>query len=410
MTYSETELTVSEIDRQALETLVVDNADLERLETLLDRFNIFEAVGAVRQELRHSDFLAFLLNPQQNHGLGDTFVKRLLQKALVSSRGTLMSVTPIDLDVWSLDETTVLREWQNIDVLLLNEPHRLAVIIENKIGSSEHSDQLIRYRRSVSQHYPSWNIIGLYLTLDGETPSDESYLPIDYGLICEVIEGLCVSRATTLGLDTRTLMIHYAQMLRRHIVSESEIAELCLRIYHKHTRALDLIFEYRPDQQAAIREVLERLIRQTPGLVLDHCSKGNIKFCPTVWDVPVLLQGKGWTRSGRILLFEFINATESLKLKLIIGPGPDGTRRKLFDMARDRSPTFRTPSRSLNIKWNEIFARSFLTEKSYEEASNDKLEEEIGKHWVNFAQNDFPAISAALNAEKWIWPGELAIT
>ena len=65
-------------DVKALEALVVDNPDLERLEALLDQFNIFEAIGAVRQEVRHSDFLAFLLNPQQNHGLGDTFLKRLL--------------------------------------------------------------------------------------------------------------------------------------------------------------------------------------------------------------------------------------------------------------------------------------------------------------------------------------------
>ena len=77
----------SPVDVKALEALVVDNPDLERLEALLDQFNIFEAIGAVRQEVRHSDFLAFLLNPQQNHGLGDTFLKRLLQKVLSSGGG-----------------------------------------------------------------------------------------------------------------------------------------------------------------------------------------------------------------------------------------------------------------------------------------------------------------------------------
>jgi len=33
--------------RLALESLVVDNPDLERLETLLGQFNIFKALGAV---------------------------------------------------------------------------------------------------------------------------------------------------------------------------------------------------------------------------------------------------------------------------------------------------------------------------------------------------------------------------
>ena len=52
-------------DLQALEHLV-GNEDLERLEALLDQFNIFEAIGVVNQELRHSDFLAYLLDPRGN--------------------------------------------------------------------------------------------------------------------------------------------------------------------------------------------------------------------------------------------------------------------------------------------------------------------------------------------------------
>src|SRR4030088_1373392 len=87
--------------QKELEALVVDNPDLERLEALLDQFNIFEVIGAVRQELRHSDFLAFLLDPQQNHGLGDAFCKRLLQKILVDVDPSTIPISPIDLDVWS---------------------------------------------------------------------------------------------------------------------------------------------------------------------------------------------------------------------------------------------------------------------------------------------------------------------
>src|SRR3954454_8015648 len=81
--------------RQALEAFVVDNTDLETLEGLIAQFNIFEAIGVVRQELRHSDFLAFLLDPRQNHGLGDTFVRRLLQKILIDARGLASSLSPV---------------------------------------------------------------------------------------------------------------------------------------------------------------------------------------------------------------------------------------------------------------------------------------------------------------------------
>lgn len=386
--------------RKALEALVVDNPDLERLEALLDQFNIFEAIGAVRQEVRHSDFLAFLFNPQQNHGLGDIFLKRLLQKVLSSEGMTGVAISPIDLDIWSLDEVQVLREWQNIDILLLDEPHHLAVIIENKIDSSEHSNQLQRYRKNVDEHYPGWRVIGLFLTPDGEEPSDERYLSVDYGLICQLLEGVTQSRASTLGPDVLTAITHYTQMLRRHIVAESEIAELCRRIYQKHQRALDLIYEHRPDRQGVIREVLESLIQETTGLALDSASKGYIHFVVQEWDVPALLAGKGWTASGRMLLFEFNNAINSLKLRLYLGPGPQEIRHSLFSTVLDKQPPFRLSYSKLYNKWNMIYDRSFLTPKSYDDGNDDELIEEIRKQWAKFVENDLPLIADAVRG--WI--------
>jgi len=35
-------------------------------------------------EVRHSDYLAFLLDPTKNHGLGDLFLKRLVQNILAA--------------------------------------------------------------------------------------------------------------------------------------------------------------------------------------------------------------------------------------------------------------------------------------------------------------------------------------
>src|SRR5581483_935968 len=103
-------------------------------------------------------------------------------------------------------------------------------------------------------------------------------MPVNYGLICKILESLAESRASTLGQDVLTLIRHYTQMLRRHIVSESDIAELCRRIYSKHQRALDLIYEHRPDQQATIQTLLKNLIQKTPGLVLDSHPKRFSRF------------------------------------------------------------------------------------------------------------------------------------
>lgn len=85
-------------DCKILEDFIVDNPNLEELETHLATFNIFAAIGVVRQELRYSNFLAFLLDPSQNSGLEDAFLKRFLQKAISNLHIQKLAITPIDLD------------------------------------------------------------------------------------------------------------------------------------------------------------------------------------------------------------------------------------------------------------------------------------------------------------------------
>lgn len=54
-------------------------------------------------------------------------------------------LTPIHVDLMVLGGISVRREWRNIDLLLLDETNRLAIIIENKIHNTEHSSQLDKY-------------------------------------------------------------------------------------------------------------------------------------------------------------------------------------------------------------------------------------------------------------------------
>lgn len=389
-------------NEKLLESFVVDNPDLERLEALLDQFNLFEALGAVRVEARHSDFLSFLLNPSNNHGLGDIFVKRLLQKVLSNAPSDNLPITPIDLDTWDLDDLSVQREWQNIDILLTDDRNNLAVIIENKVGSNEHSSQLQRYWATTNQHFANWKIIGVFLSPDGDQPSDDNYYPVDYITICEILENLVETRESTIGPDVLIAITHYNQMLRRHIVSGSEIEQLCKRIYHKHQRALDLIYEYRPDQQEAIRKILESLIKADSRLVLDHSSKSYIRFGVKDWDMPILMEGEGWTRSKRILLFEFANTPERLSLKFIIGPGPTKTRQKLFDLAVSNKPFLKPPFSALGKMYNTIYSHEYLSSKTYKNNDIDEMNDAIMKKWGQFIESDINKIDSILKNANWI--------
>ena len=115
---------------------LVADPDFEHISNKLTKFNFFEAIGAQRREVRHSDFLAFLLNPKGNHGLGDAFLRRFLKHALKTSFNYPES-----------SDFQIERETRNIDIFLHDDKSHLAVIIENKIDSDEHDNQLERYWR-----------------------------------------------------------------------------------------------------------------------------------------------------------------------------------------------------------------------------------------------------------------------
>ncbi len=386
-----------------LQNLIIDNPEFEQLESLLDQFNIFEALGAVNVELRHSNFLAYLLNPLGSHGLGPLFARRLLQAALAGAASAALAVTPIQVDLWDLDDLEVHREWQKIDILLLSQSCRLAVVIENKVFAGEHSGQLQRYRKIVQQQFAGWNHLYLFLTPEGEPPSDDVYLPLSYSQVAEILAKILKARESTLGPDVRVLITHYVQMIRRHIVNESEIARLCQEIYRKHRPALDLIYQYIPDKQAAIREILDQLIAETPQMVADQGGKSAIRFTLREWDAPLLRKGAGWTTTGRILLFEFNNRPTFLSLGLYIGPGPADIRQKLLNIALKHRPPFRSAWHNLRPKWHSIYSRQFLTEQQEADLEGDDLKEKIRAEWVKFIEHDLTEMQVVLKQYPWIW-------
>ncbi len=102
-----------------------DDEDLDQLEKALSKFNIFEAIGATNQELRHSNFLAFLLDPKQNHGLGSKFARTLLPRVL-----------PELDDDKSFEDIDVRREYRDTDILIVDDQRKYVIIIENKILES----------------------------------------------------------------------------------------------------------------------------------------------------------------------------------------------------------------------------------------------------------------------------------
>ena len=104
--------------------LLLDDDGLEGIEARLGGFNLFEAIGHTRTEARHSDFLAFLLDPNGSHGLGTEFLGRFAVAAVRSMPTGSRPLSLSEVAIADFDDCLVLREHHRIDVLWIDETRR----------------------------------------------------------------------------------------------------------------------------------------------------------------------------------------------------------------------------------------------------------------------------------------------
>ena len=145
-----------------LGTICKHNKELSRLSGA--NFNVFKIVKVVHDEVRHSAFLAELLNPRGSHGQGDLFLSLFVQKLGITDFQCESAVATVEKHIGEVTETTGGR----IDIFI--DDHRgNHIIIENKIYANDGENQLIRYYNFKKQNL-------FYLTLYGCGATEKSTL------------------------------------------------------------------------------------------------------------------------------------------------------------------------------------------------------------------------------------------
>ncbi len=242
-------------DEEALQDFLLDIECLDELLPWTKKFNIFDVLKLARTEIRHSNMLAWLLDPNENHGLGDLFLEGYIKRILKDSYD-VFSILLMDFHSFS-----VYREWKNIDILLVSDEEKKLIAIENKVGSQEHSNQLNRYRTILEDTYSDYQRILIYLTPDGSESSDkENWKESSYLDVVEVLEMIC--NRIELKPDVELLINNYIEIIRREVLEDQQLIEVCNKIYNKHKRALDLIFEYRIDSNNRKRDIIVDTLKE----------------------------------------------------------------------------------------------------------------------------------------------------
>lgn len=364
-------------EKEALEKFLYENEDLEKLETIVDKFNIFTALKLTDFEIRHSDFLCWLMNPNGNHGLEAYFLKTLVRRAVFdATKLGLPTASIFDVDSWNMDSAEVLREWHHIDILVKDDIDKFMCIIENKVHAKESEGQLERYKKEIEREFPSHTALLVYLTIEGEHPSEQSdYVPMSYSEIVSLVEQVLDRKRDKINPDVVVFMKHYSEMLRRYIVEDSEVQTICKKIYQQHREALDLIWKNIPDTQMNIGDCIREAVRNDPDYLLDHSSKTFVRFMPRSMDYVTHDGDEKWSKNKRILLFEIYNGPERVQISLVIGPGPQEIREKLYNFAKGNIELFRGAKRRLTPQWCSIYITPLLSKKEIGDIKDKEISE-----------------------------------
>lgn len=383
-----------------------DDAVFRDVHQRMSPFNLFEAVGATRAELRHSNFLAYLLSPSRPHGLRARPLLSVLRSILERVPTGQRPIMTLELIAGELDDAIVYRERDNIDVLVELPTLNLVVAIENKIGSKAGVGQLQRYTETLKIAFPGYKHLLVFLTPDGDSPNHDDYVAFSYSDLLLVLNGLVSDLFDPAPVETKLIINHYINMVRRHVVQDDELRNLALKLYERHKEAFDFIFDCRPDPQNLLSSLRE-LVVSSSRLIEDSNSGGSFRFLPSLW-VQQLASIKGdpakWSKTGRGLLFEakiFSYAPGRVNVALILGPGDAAMRSKVYQAAAAQRKIFSGLVKPMGEQWATIYSRDLLTSAQAKGLSFEDQWAKVELAWRDFEKNTLgPLTDAVLSIDK----------
>lgn len=212
-------------------TRLASDANFVALDQHLRRFNIFDATDMRRREIKHTKFLAFLLDPMKPHGMGSKFIRAFL--ADIANNG---DIPLLDMDLSSIEvkpEHKLKKEDNSpggtIDILIRvrlrsnsNDPYIIA--IENKLDAREGDNQLANYETAINNHYKNNNKLFIYLT-DGseEEISSENWREATYqNNVLPILEKIIQSDDDATSGYLLSIIKDYRDLLTESDASEAD--------------------------------------------------------------------------------------------------------------------------------------------------------------------------------------------
>ena len=405
------------IEQKELEELLMSD-DFGKLTDISDKFNVFKVLKLENSEIRHSNFLGWLLNPCENHLMGDYFLKEFL-KMIIKDHSTnsnvSASISDIVLNDFMDTEVTLEKltdEGRRIDILLESRKNQFVCVIENKIWSDEGCNQLEDYYKYINAHekYKSYkHKLFVFLTPKKEydcTQLYKNYIRYDYEKICQAIDKLLKNKQNIIEDDVKYFIENYKEMVERNImgIEDKETVELCRKIYRNYKNAIDLINKC-GNTKTAMLEILKEALEEQEGLNISVVEKDGIICLPDKINDVEKLKFANWVPDDCIVHLHFMNCCSGHKdlcLGILFGPAKDNdAQNKRQDLIKHINEKLEIKLNAENKDWSYSDAISILSvDQFYECESSEDVKRHIQQKLNAIKELYIDKLRAALNS--WI--------
>lgn len=223
--------------------------EFNMLDQQFNEFNPFKVLRVAKYEIRHSNVLAWLFDPNENHRLGSFFLRKVLMNLVTrADNDDKIDAFPyLSFAHASLSDIVVHREWSAngngaVDLLIEIPTLNIVLLIENKVHAVESKGQLARYLTSAKKHYPEWNILPVFLTLSGDTPSHDAYWMLTYEDVLHIIKQELTLNKATIANNIHDFLSYYVALLEERLVDDEKTMETALQLYQDYASAIHLLY------------------------------------------------------------------------------------------------------------------------------------------------------------------------
>lgn len=298
------------ITKEKIRNLLLSN-DFKKIKKFKYSLNLFNILKLENKETAHSDMLAYLFNPYENHYLKESMINELI-KQLSKKDANYINLLLLDYSDLEVYREYTIDNGRRLDILLISKTNKVVILIENKIWSGEGDNQLEDYKDFIDNQFNNYNKVFLYLTLEKERKEKyKGYIHINYNNIYNMLQNILEENQMT--IEVLTILKQYKDIIRRDImgVVDREMVELCRKLYVENKEALDKIMQYgntRYFYTNLIADIIENDKNLKCEIVNKFLDKSYIIIIPKIDEKikEILKCGKNYDRDNYVMTINIV--------------------------------------------------------------------------------------------------------